>query len=388
MVNIQSKNKLHSLIESKALLLDSSTVVVATDENMDVIYVNDIFEERTGTSSDKILGKNFLELLSEFNSVEKVDGWLQKIAEGNIAKLTLKMRLLENAQWIHFSAIPFLEKEDGFKGYLFSGIIKDEEKKLLEILRNNEQEEIFKDLKVAGEYFHALMPSPQKFKRLTHGNGFVFYKPQRLIGGDWYFYTLSNRKLFLLAGDFIGHGIQAGILSTIFITLLRKYSKWEHFYDPLSVVDYFIKKFCNIMQLNNHSNIHLSLISTIYDYDARTVEYVSFNFPIYHYQNQLNRLESYKSDINFVDWNMNNWRFYHLHLNPQEWIWIFSDGAKDQYGDALNKPIGIKKLKDILIEASQFKNVDDSEQFLVSKSIEWIGTSTQTDDITLIGIKF
>ncbi len=370
-------------------LLDSSHIIIFTDINLDIVYVNSLFLSSTELNHNQILGRNLFDFMSEFNSTEVLDQWLKNLSENKISECEIKMNFHGQIHWVSFLGQPLIDNEyQETLGFIFAGKYTGEIKKIKSELISNNKEEILEDLKIAKDYFISLLPTTENFKRVSFGNGILFYQPLRSIGGDWYFFTLKNRKLFLLAGDFMGHGIQAGILTTSMLTILKKSNKWETFKDPIEVLDYFIKKFAFIFQLKNHLNVHLSIASIIYDYGSKTADYVSFNYPVYHYQKELNKLESYKVDIHVNSWNKSYYKHNHIHLNHGEWIWLFSDGAKDQYGDGLNKPLGIKKLKEILKETSQFQEVKEAEKYLALKREEWMGTSIQTDDITLIGIKF
>ncbi len=376
-------------LNAMGTLLDKSHIVIITDIYLDIQYVNSVFLDSTNLNEKDVLHKNFFDLMSEFNSPETLDLWLKELSENKISEIEIKMNFHKKIHWVEFIAKALIEPEyQQVIGFVFAGKFTDEIKKLKNQQINKNEKEILEDLKVAKDYFIRLLPNSENFKRISFGNGVLIYQPLRFIGGDWYFFTLKNRKLFLLVGDFIGHGIQAGILSSSMMTLLKEYNKWEKFQNPIEVLDYFIQKFIFTFQINDSLNIHLSIASIIYDYNSQTAEYVSFNYPIYHFKNELNRLDAYKVDINFCNWNKNHWKYNHIHFDSQEWIWIFSDGVKDQYGDASDKPLGIKKLKEILKDASVLKDVKETEKYLALKREEWMGTSTQTDDITLIGIKF
>lgn len=381
-----SRSISRSLIESKSFLLDQSLIVCATDENLDILWINSIFEELLTVQSKGILGKNFFEILSEYNKVDIIDEWLKKLSEGHeISKATLKIKIQDIVKWVHLTATFF--DDEGFKGYLISGIVKDEVVQLKNLILANENEEVFKDLKVAGEYFHHLLQSPKEFKRITFQQGILFYQPMRYIGGDWYFFKLHKRKLFLLVGDFMGHGIQAGILTTSWLTILKKFQHWEKFQSSLDVIEHFVNKFNEIIDAKT-LGIHLSLAVVIYSYDTKTADFISFNYPLYTYLNEFFRLPFLKEEIHFSHWKKENYQSQHVHLQPNQWVYLFSDGVKDQYGDGIDKPLGIKRLGEIISEGSRLATIQETEKFFVNKRNEWIGTQNITDDITFIGIKF
>lgn len=380
--NIKSRN----LLESKSFLLDQSLIVCATDHNLDILWVNSIFEKLLNIASEEVLGKNFFEILSEYNKAEIIDEWLKKLSEGqDISKVTLKLKIQDVVKWVHLTLTSF--EDSGFRGYLISGIVKDDAVQLKNFILANEKEEVFKDLKVAGNYFKHLLPSPKEFKKVTFQQGILFYQPMRFISGDWYFFKLHNRKLFLLVGDFMGHGIQAGLLTVSWLTILKKFQQWNKFQSPMDVVDHFVNKFNYVIDAKE-LGIHLSLAVIIYSYDTKTAEFISFNYPLYTFLNEFTKLPTLKEEILFFNWKKENYLSQHIHLQSNQWVYLFSDGVKDQYGDGINKPLGIKRLGEIISEGSKLPSVQETEQFFVQKRKEWIGTQNITDDITFIAVKF
>ena len=144
------KNTNLELRAFKTAVENSFNVVVITDENMNISYVNDLFEKVTGYSKQSVIGKNprFLqsglqdeEFYSNLNdTIKKGQKWkgqfINKDKEGNL--------FYEDA-----TITPILDKYKTIKGYLsikrnVTQNVKNE--KLLEELNNNLQEEINKQV--------------------------------------------------------------------------------------------------------------------------------------------------------------------------------------------------------------------------------------------------
>ena len=68
-------------------------------------------------------------------------------------------------------------------------------------------------------------------------------------------------------------------------------------------------------------------------------------------------------------------------------VFLFTDGIVDQIGIENKKGYGLKQLKE-LIKTIDINDEDSAKKVVLTSFENWKGTKHQTDDITLIGIKF
>jgi len=361
-------------------LLEKVSFFFETDKDLFINYISEKFLRDYGILEVEAIGKNFFDILSEFNSLNEIDQWLVELSAGNISSGDFKIKIRGKVNWMRFTAAP------KSNGYVFVGILIDSEKELQE-LKKECFSEIEKDLEVAGRYFSCLLQTTEDFKKVTSGRGILIYSPMRHIGGDWYYFRLINRKLFLLIGDFIGHGIQGGILSSVFLGAMNASKRWESFTNPIEVLSHFLWKL-SLSFKKYSSEIHLSVVSAIFDYEHLQANVISFNLPVYRFDNQTLELKNINSEneIILANWEaLLNKSSQVFQLHQGDWLWLFSDGAKDQFGDSNNKPFGIKRMKEILTEASNMDDVSFTEQFLLQKKAEWMGHSLHF--MNFMGIK-
>ena len=68
-------------------------------------------------------------------------------------------------------------------------------------------------------------------------------------------------------------------------------------------------------------------------------------------------------------------------------LYLYSDGIVDQFGGAQNKKLTTKRLRERILEISEFSVHDQSRQ--VEELFDsWKGQNEQTDDALMIGIRF
>jgi serine phosphatase RsbU (regulator of sigma subunit) len=65
---------------------------------------------------------------------------------------------------------------------------------------------------------------------------------------------------------------------------------------------------------------------------------------------------------------------------------MFTDGFADQFGGPDGKKLKYKKFQEYLISITEL-SMQEQKNFLKSKFEEWRGSTEQTDDVCVVGIK-
>lgn len=373
------------------LLIDKIAMSVLTDQYFVISKVNDLFLEYTQVLSNEIIGKNAFEFFSLYNDLDVVDQFLANLVEKGEADATLKLKFGDITNWVKVYSIARKDEKNNITGFVLALIPADAEKKLESI----EESEIFKnyerDLRIARSYLQGMLPSPEFFKRINP-NAFLIYMPMRGIGGDWYwFYPEKERSLFIM-GDVMGHGISAGLISAIIASKLSVFKEWESIIQPTELLHLVHKNINSVLRHNPNINesFSMDMIAAIFYRESRVLLYSSANFPILiQRQNTFLDTHIHKQGLQLKQpWSVHDFTDSSMLLEPNDWVWVFSDGIKDQFDEVNKKPLGIKRFKEFLLEAAaKHEKASDVEKFLLSKGMEWMGTAEQTDDIMLGGFK-
>src|ERR1035437_8776701 len=83
-----------------------------------------------------------------------------------------------------------------------------------------EMNELKASMTYAAAIQQGLLPRKRHFDRLFKQH-FLIYKPQNIIGGDFYWIAHTNDKIILATADCTGHGIPASLLSVLGISFLN-----------------------------------------------------------------------------------------------------------------------------------------------------------------------
>ena len=76
-----------------------------------------------------------------------------------------------------------------------------------------------------------------------------------------------------------------------------------------------------------------------------------------------------------------------LFLKIGDIVYLTNDGFEDQFGGPNRKKFFAKNIKSLLL-ANHHQPMDIQRKILENTLNEWIGNEEQTDDITILGIKF
>jgi serine phosphatase RsbU (regulator of sigma subunit) len=378
-------------MKDELLLIEKMSMCVYTDIQFKILKVNDLFTEYTQLKQHEIIGKNALEFFSLYNDIELLDNFLINLSESGNANATLKLKFGDTTNWVRVYGIPQKDQKNNIIGFLLSLISADAEKKLENIEQNSRIKEYEKDLEIAESYIKGLLPNPELFKRINP-NAFLEYRPMRGIGGDWYwFYPEKERTLFIM-GDVMGHGINAGVISAILVSKISTFEQWENIVQPVELLKMVHQYIYPVLRGNQNidKNFSMDTLACIFYKESRVLLYSSANFPLLiQHENTFLGTEIHKQPLQIRQpWNVHEYTNHSFLLEPNDWVWAFSDGVKDQFDEVHQKPMGKKRLKELILQATtQYDKVSDVEKFLLSKGQEWMGTATQTDDIMLAGFK-
>ena len=75
-----------------------------------------------------------------------------------------------------------------------------------------------------------------------------------------------------------------------------------------------------------------------------------------------------------------------ISLQPNDLLYLYSDGYQDQFGGPENKKFMASNFEKFLLEIS-VRTLTEQKQLLIDKLQSWRGNVKQTDDILVIGLK-
>ncbi|NQX96634.1 MAG: SpoIIE family protein phosphatase [Flavobacteriales bacterium] len=236
-----------------------------------------------------------------------------------------------------------------------------------------------------------LLPKERHLNRIFKEH-FVFYEPQHIISGDFYWVGEVNNLKYLVVGDCTGHGVSAALLSVLALNLLE-YSimnkKIKKVHKILQEVDKrFIESFKN-SQISAFDNPWIDLSIVCIDEKENKLYYSSANRKLLLVDSEKNAQLYKGSRYPIGGWQIEENRIFDpqtIDYKTGDRIYLGSDGFQDQIGGPKNKKYKSKILHNFLVENSSYSCPNQKE--ILEKEFKcWKKENDQTDDVCLVGIE-
>ncbi len=260
--------------------------------------------------------------------------------------------------------------------------IISEQKHLIE----EKHKDITDSINYAQKIQSALIVSEEKLNKNLK-EAFVIFKPRDIVSGDFYWYSECNGTKIIALADCTGHGVPGAFMSMIGITLLNQIVNEKKITSPAEILNNLRKEVINALQLNSEgADKRDGMDMAVIAFKQNELLYAGANSQAFLIDNNgLIELKPNKQPIGIYE-KLENFTEQHIEINENLKVYLFSDGAADQFGGLDGKKIKTKQLKEWLVASSKLPMKEQKEK--IETNIDtWKKGFEQTDDITLIGIK-
>jgi len=250
--------------------------------------------------------------------------------------------------------------------------------------------EIVSSLNYAHEIQKALLPREESIKRCLPLS-FILYKPKDIVGGDFFwFHKIEDDNFILICADCTGHGIPGALMTILGNSALYQIIIERKIYEPSKILNELDKIVtANLKQKNNkYKTIQDGLDLAVININKNRKEILfgsAKHKSALFLDGKLIELKGERFSIGGS--GEKNFTQQKFNFNEDDALYLFSDGYVDQFGGPKDKKFSTGRLFELLNQIHQ--NSIQEQQKTIEKEInDWIGSNEQTDDITLIGIKF
>jgi len=259
----------------------------------------------------------------------------------------------------------------------------------------HQKEEITASIHYARRIQLALLP-PQQNVSKAFSDFFLLFKPRDIVSGDFYWFTEKNNISVIAVADSTGHGVPGAFMSMLGIAFLNEIVNKELENEHINNIsaDKILNELKNkvIKSLrqsdeNSESKDGMDITVCVVDKKHKKLQFSGANNPLIIVRNQ--ELTEHKGDkmpagIYFgKDKNFTNTI---ISLQPNDCLYMFSDGYQDQFGGEHNRKFMKKNLKNLLLNIST-KEMKEQKEELENQLIKWQNNIKQIDDIIILGIK-
>lgn len=242
-------------------------------------------------------------------------------------------------------------------------------------------------IKYAKRIQEAILPPIKYFQTLVP-NSFILYRPKDIVSGDFYWIDKKDKFIYVAAVDCTGHGVPGAFMSIIGSNLLKDIINNTPLIHPAEILDELnirIAQTLHSEQTDTKDGMDMALIAI--NKENNTIEYAAAMNPICLVRNGVSQiLEGDRFPIGKYTDVINKFTNHQIEIQPNDTIYLFSDGYADQFGGPKGKKLYKKNFYKILEDASKWPI--EHQRFILDKKFnEWKGELEQIDDILVIGIK-
>ena len=286
--------------------------------------------------------------------------------------------------------------ETQYKTLLDQNLKLNEQKQLLALKNDDVQE----SLRYAKRIQKALQPSKSKLKEFFE-DSFIFSKAKDVVSGDFYLIyrilpneEFSSERTVFITADCTGHGVPGAIMSVLGINTLFKNVKELKNTDPGRILNLLDKDLNQVLaQGKNREEIVADGMDIgVFSFDQQSfeLEYSIAKFSQFLVRDaEIIPLTVQKSTIGYSFFENEKKSFVtsKIQIQPDDCLYIFSDGLQDQFGGPLNKKYKKTNIKQ-LIQKIHLLPMREQKSILQKEFLSWKKKLPQTDDVMVIGIRF
>lgn len=256
-------------------------------------------------------------------------------------------------------------------------------------LMEEQRKDIIDDITYSRRIQNATMPSKEYMFTLFK-EYFLYYKPKRIVSGDFYWVSHKENKTIVAVADCTGHGISGAFLTiagTAFLNEIINYVQPDAG-EILNQLRSRIMRLLHQKGVEGEASDGMDISLCVFDFQKKILQYAGANNPTYIVRNESSLIicSPDRMPIGIHENFTKPFKNHNIELFEGDMVYMFSDGYADQFGGEHDQKFRYKKLQQL---CSDVHKLSMKKQYDVFESTmdEWIGYRDQVDDMLLIGIR-
>jgi len=220
----------------------------------------------------------------------------------------------------------------------------------------------------------------------------LYYRAKDIVSGDFYWWSVKNGKLLIVVADCTGHGVPGGFMTILGSQTIDKIVNTQSITDPSLLLDKLDEEIqLALGESKDTMGDGMDVAVCVLDIDTGDLTFSGARRPIlYIEKGKINETKGAFKSIGEPE--SENVRFvtHNLQLTKGDRIFLFSDGAQDQFGGP-DRPrkFSKKRMHSLLEEESNLKlSLKEHFDIVVQNLEEWVGDRELTDDITILAVEY
>jgi serine phosphatase RsbU (regulator of sigma subunit) len=251
----------------------------------------------------------------------------------------------------------------------------------------------------------ALLPTPEQINAYLP-DSFLFFRPKDVVSGDFYWFEQRGDWSFLAVADCTGHGVPGAMVSVVCSNALNRSVKEFELSRPKDildktrelVLDAFVKSKEQVADGMDISliAIHSSKKKIVFAGAHNSLWLIRENSNVRSIPDDIRTQEGEHHTL--IEWkgekqpigrfqHMQPFEEYEIALEPNDQIYLMSDGFADQFGGPNGKKYKYIALKKLFLQHAE-KSMTDQGKEVTEAFDAWIGGNEQIDDVCVLGVRF
>jgi len=261
--------------------------------------------------------------------------------------------------------------------------------------RDKLHQNIRASIKFASLIQKALFPDISILAKYTKEH-FTFWQPRDTVGGDIYLVTEleSKNEIIIMVIDGAGHGVPGA-----FVTMLVKAIETQIINDienkklepsPAKILEYFNRTIKKMLKQEKGSKSNAGFDGGIlyFNREKNICKYAGAKTPLYIIQDgKLEILKSDRKNVGFIRTKIDQkYMEYDIEIKEGTQFYLCTDGIIDQEGMA-DERYGKNRFEKLILENSNLP-ISEQKDILVNSFENFKSTFEQSDDVTVLGLRF
>ncbi|MDQ3046955.1 MAG: tetratricopeptide repeat protein [Bacteroidota bacterium] len=264
--------------------------------------------------------------------------------------------------------------------------VKSKETEVQKTIIEEKQKEILASISYAKRLQEAILP-PQKLVKTYFPESLYYYKPKDIVAGDFYWLEPADDIILFAAADCTGHGVPGAMVSVVCSNALNRTVKEFGITEPGKILDK-VRDLVIATFEKSESEVTDGMDISLCSLNRKTSElkWSGANNPLWIIRNnELIEHKPNKQPIGKVD-DPVPFITHEIKIEPNDKIYIFTDGYADQFGGDKGKKFKLSSLKELILSIVHLP-MDEQMKAIDKNLVEWRGKIDQVDDILIIGIQ-
>jgi serine phosphatase RsbU (regulator of sigma subunit) len=238
-----------------------------------------------------------------------------------------------------------------------------------------------------------MLPNERFLKEWTGGH-FILYRPRDVVSGDFYWFTRVSQpeeplQFMIAAVDCTGHGVPGALMSMIGTNLLNQIVKENGVTSPEAVLqqlDRGVRQLLKQEENQNRDGMDAAICKV--DTQTNTLYYAGAQSPLWYVQdNTLHEVKGDKTGIGGISKrNIESFTLHTIPIAQATSVYLFSDGYQHQFGGPDNRKLTPRRMRELIASLNGVP-LPAQKQHFEQYLLNWMGNSSQIDDILLVGFR-